>query len=316
MPSFTTLALLSLSLPFTTLAAVPRAGYKLQDHYTGEDFLTWDFWSYGDPTHGLVNYLTKEDAVRKGLMYVQKDGTTVMAVDDKPLKNGATHRDSVRISSPKQYDTGLFITDIFAMPHGPTIWPAYWTVGKNWPEDGEIDILEGVGDSTTNQITLHTSAGCSLDTSTASSFIGKHTATTDCTSGNGSNNGCGITKFGPAAYGHELNLQAGGVFAHIVDPDVGISVWQFPRTAIPEDITDKNPDPSKWGKPAAFFSKESCDITKHFRQQALTFDTTLCGDWAGNAFPGGMSACAAAVKNSANFDTSKWMLNYVSVYQL
>jgi hypothetical protein len=39
MPSFTTLALLSLSLPFTTLAAVPRAGYKLQDHYTGEDFL-------------------------------------------------------------------------------------------------------------------------------------------------------------------------------------------------------------------------------------------------------------------------------------
>jgi hypothetical protein len=109
-------------------------------------------------------------------------------------------------------------------------------------------------------------------------------------------------------------MVAGGVYAHIV-ADSGIKVWHFPRTAIPADITAKKPNPANWGKPAAFFSSASCDISQHFQDHVLTFDTTLCGDWAGAAFPGGPSACAAAVANPSNYKTAKWMLNYVSVYQ-
>jgi len=329
MPAFPTLILLA--LPLVALA-VPhsevnrhsnahrrealeaRTTYTLKDHYSGKDFLNWNFFSAGDPTHGNVNYLTKADATAKGLAYVQADGTTVLAVDDKStLKNGAS-RNSVRISSPKSYSQGLFIADIFAMPHGPTVWPAYWTVGPNWPNGGEIDILEGVGDSTTNQITLHTSAGCSLDTSLTNQFSGKHTSTTDCKSGNGANNGCGVTVTAANVYGHNFNMIAGGVYAHIV-ADSGIKVWHFPRTAIPADITAKKPNPNNWGKPAAFFSSSSCDISQHFQDHVLTFDTTLCGDWAGAAFPGGPSACAAAVADPSNFKNAKWMLNYVSVYE-
>jgi hypothetical protein len=33
----------------------------------------------------------------------------------------------------------------------------------------------------------------------------------------------------------------------------------------------------------------------------MQFDTTLCGDWAGNAFPGGMDKCNAAVEDPDNF---------------
>ncbi|KAK6974279.1 hypothetical protein R3P38DRAFT_3239573 [Favolaschia claudopus] len=69
-----------------------------------------------------------DEATKKGLAYVQKDSTTVLAVNN-----------------------------ILAMPHGPSVWPAYWTVGPNWPNSAEIDIIEGVGDSTTNQMTLYTS---------------------------------------------------------------------------------------------------------------------------------------------------------------
>ncbi|KAJ7170472.1 glycoside hydrolase family 16 protein [Mycena crocata] len=332
MPTFS--ALVILALPLVALAAPhadphrerhtnasshrresleARATYKLKDHFTGKDFLNWNFFSADDPTHGNVNFLSKSDATAKRLAYVQEDGTTVLAVDDKStLKKGA-FRNSVRISSPDSYTYGLFIADIYAMPHGPTVWPAYWTVGPAWPAGGEIDILEGVGDSTTNQMTLHTSEGCSLATSVANKFSGQATSTTDCKSGDGSNNGCGVTDSEPHAYGHDFNMIAGGVFAHIV-ADSGIKIWRFPRTAIPSDITDHKPNPDNWGKPTAFFSSSACDISSHFKNHVLTFDTTLCGDWAGAAFLGGRSACAAAVADPSNYENAKWMLNYVSVY--
>ena len=48
---------------------------------------------------------------------------------------------SVRITSNKSYNSGLFIADFFSMPHGCSVWPAYWTVGPDWPNAGEIDII-------------------------------------------------------------------------------------------------------------------------------------------------------------------------------
>ncbi|KAF7308421.1 GH16 domain-containing protein [Mycena chlorophos] len=322
-------ALLLLALPLGVISAphiVPphhrresvqsRATYTLTDHYRGNDFLDWDFFSGPDPTHGTVNYLTKSEAVSKGLAYVQSDNTTILAVDSKSKLSSGQNRDSVRISSPKSYTTGLFIADFWTMPHGPTIWPAYWTVGPNWPNDGEIDIIEGVGDSTTNQMTLHTSSGCSLDTNTKilAAFTGEHTSSTTCASSGSDNNGCGITDSGSNAYGHEFNIIAGGVMAHVVDSS-GISIWRFPRNSIPEDITSGNPDPSSWGKPAALFSSATCNIGSHFKDHVLTINTALCGDWAGNAFPGGPSACASAVEDPSNYQTAKWEINYISVYE-
>ncbi|KAJ7224154.1 glycoside hydrolase family 16 protein [Mycena pura] len=291
-----------------------RTTYTLKDHYNGTDFFRkWNFFSGSDPTHGNVNFLTKDEATAKGLAYAQDDGTFVLAVDDKTTLNKGANRDSVRISSPDSYNEGLFIADVYAMPHGPTVWPAYWSVGPNWPNKGEIDIIEGVGDSTTNQMTLHTSAGCTLDTNHADEFTGK-VSTTNCESANGNNDGCGITDFSPQAYGHDFNTIAGGVTAHTVSA-AGIKIWSFARTAIPADITAGKPDPDSWGKPAAFWSSDTCNIGDHFQEQVLTFDTTLCGDWAGSAFKGGPAACTAAVADPSNYSLAKWMINYVSVYE-
>lgn len=49
-------------------------------------------------------------------------------------------RPSVRISSNKTYNSGLFILDVKHMPFGCGTWPAYWLVGPNWPSGGEIDV--------------------------------------------------------------------------------------------------------------------------------------------------------------------------------
>ena len=43
---------------------------------------------------------------------------------------------SIRINSKKTYNRGLFIADFQAMPYGCSIWPAFWSTGPNWPNEG------------------------------------------------------------------------------------------------------------------------------------------------------------------------------------
>ena len=63
----------------------------------------------------------------------------------------------VRITSKKTYNSGtLFLADIYSMPHGCATWPAYWTVGPDWPNGGEIDIL---GEFSSSFIVLFSSCG-------------------------------------------------------------------------------------------------------------------------------------------------------------
>jgi hypothetical protein len=54
----------------------------------------WDFFTAPDPTHGAIQYQSKEDSFKKGLAFVQEDGTTVLAVDDKTHLPPGALRDS------------------------------------------------------------------------------------------------------------------------------------------------------------------------------------------------------------------------------
>ncbi|KIY49974.1 glycoside hydrolase family 16 protein [Fistulina hepatica ATCC 64428] len=300
----------------------PVVNYTLQDWYTGDDFGNqWDFYNDSDPTNGYVNYLSKDDAESAGLFYVQDDGTTVLAVDDYTSLSGGEYRNSVRISSQKTYSSGLFIADIWAMPHGCSVWPAWWSVGPDWPDGGEIDVIEGVNLQTTNQFTLHTSSGCNSTSSSSDSSVEylADLSTTQCAYVDGDNSGCAFVDTDNRTYGHEFNMNAGGVYAHLWNAG-GISVWFFSRDDIPCDITNKSPQPSTWGTPSAFWSSDDCSIADHFYDHSLTFDTTLwscSGDWAGSAYSssGCSGTCSEAVQDPANYKYAKWELNYVAVYQ-
>jgi hypothetical protein len=299
-------------------ATTPDAGgssWKQTHKYAGQDFLDpkmWDYFSSKDPTNGMVNYQPLEEATKQGLATVGDDGIAVLAVDDKTKLNPGDFRNSVRISSVDKFNGGLFIADFAAMPHGCSVWPAWWSVGPGWPAGGEIDVLEGVHDQTTNQYTLHTSEGCSL--AEGASATAKVLGTT-CASGAKDNTGCAYRDSDDRTYGKGFNAADGGVYAHIWNDD-GIKIWHFARADIPADITSGSPNPSSWPKPAADFKSTTCDMKSHFYDHVLTIDTTLCGDWAGATYSssGCPGTCAEAVADPNNFKDAKWKINSITVY--
>ena len=96
------------------------------------------------------------------------------------------------------------------------MWPAFWTKGRNWPEGGEIDIIEGVNLMTNNQMALHSESGCSSSSSaTMSGTVGSET---DCSS----SSGCAITDSQTDSYGEAFATAGGGVWATSFNSD-GIS---------------------------------------------------------------------------------------------
>ncbi|KAJ3481689.1 hypothetical protein NLI96_g7496 [Meripilus lineatus] len=292
------------------------ASYKLVDNYDKNSFLNMvNFYTGGDPTHGSVKYLSKSAASSAGLAVVEDDGTILLAVDDTTQLTPGQKRNSVRVSSKKTYNAGtLFLADIQAMPTGCATWPAYWTVGPNWPNGGEVDIIEGVNTQSTNQITAHTGGVCDLDKSlnTTGRIVGS-----SCQSSNGNNAGCAFAIDDTKTYGAGFNKNGGGVYAHTWEDDA-ITVWFFPRGAIPDDVSSGKPDPSSWGAAAAVFSSNAqCNIGESFHDHQIVFDITLCGDWAGAAYSnmGCPGTCAQRVADPSNFKDAKFKINYLKVYQ-
>jgi beta-glucanase (GH16 family) len=127
------------SLPYTS-------PYKLALNSSGSSFFNdWDFFTADDPTHGQVTFLSADEAWSKGLVSTTSKGSTIMKVDDESWLARGAKRDSVRITSKQSVGIGsLVLLDVVKIPYGPSVWPAFWTVGDNWPSGGEIDILEGV----------------------------------------------------------------------------------------------------------------------------------------------------------------------------
>lgn len=127
---------------------------------------------------------------------------------------------------------------------------------------GEIDIIEGISDNTKNEMTLHTdNEGCSIKNTGFSGSL----YTKDCyiwTDEEGSG-GCEITDTNKQSYGDGFNAVGGGVFA-TEWTSAGVSIWRFPNSSVPNDISSGKPDPRKWGTPVAAFQGD-CDFDAQFK---------------------------------------------------
>ncbi|KAJ5618757.1 hypothetical protein N7510_002741 [Penicillium lagena] len=308
------------------------AAYTLLDDYGNTDsfFDQFEFFTGEDPTSGFVTYVDQATAEASGLIS-SNDEAVYIGVDNTAVTT--TGRNSVRISSTNTYNQGLFILDLGHMPASACgSWPAFWLLGNGtWPDNGEIDIIEGVNSQAVDSMTLHTTDGCSINDS---GFTGTLT-TGNCyfdAAGQSNNAGCGINNVDASSYGTGFNGIGGGVYA-VEWTDSGISIWFFGRdTGIPSDITDGAPNPTLWPEPPATFAGD-CDFASHFMDMSihlllipLTTDLDLryhllrpvgrrrlvlrrhlrpldgsCNDYVGN--------------NPTAFTDTYWSINGLQVYQ-
>ncbi|KAI0635301.1 concanavalin A-like lectin/glucanase domain-containing protein [Trametes polyzona] len=300
--------------------AVPavNVSYNLAQDFSGPNFFDgWDFYgSWDNLTLSNVFWVDQPTALNDKLAYVNQAGNAILRVDNTTNVKDAgadTRRNTVRITSKDFYDYGsLWVFDATHVPFGCTVWPAFWTKGPVWPDNGEIDILEAVNLMDHNQMAIHTLDGCA--TSAAIAQTGQLGAV-DC----GSNSGCTVEENKPASYGDAFNAAQGGVWATKFDVD-GISIWFWSRPDVPAELTgkDKTVDISKWGVPSAAFPvSPQCDLTKYFTHQQLVIDIALCGVWAGptgnyqQTCPG---VCDVSGPGSPAFDKAWFEIQYVRAY--
>ncbi|KIJ68627.1 glycoside hydrolase family 16 protein [Hydnomerulius pinastri MD-312] len=314
-------------------ASVPPSSWKPISTYSGSSFFNgWSFFTNADPTDGNVQYVDQSTAQGAGLIEINQAGNAVMRVETTPTVQ--SNRMSVRVTTEQTFTEGLVIMDAVHMPTGCGTWPAFWTNGPNWPNGGEIDIVEGVNNYTNNQATIHTQIGCNLTSSSQSvlNITGSIVGGTDCAAAQSNNEGCGVRSPSDTSFGSGFNSVGGGVYAMYWENAVGIKVWYFQRGSIPADITGGAPQPQNWPTPLAFWPNSNvCNTGAMFSDHSAIFDTTLCGDWAEGVWgstgvPGqdvscqqqtGFATCAEFVQASgASFNEAYMITNYTPIFGL
>ena len=310
---------------FGLIAISHQYDWQLSRNWSGYSlFGNFTFWDQSidgtDPTQGYVYYANEGESWEWGYVNVTEDGGAYIGCDYWSIATG-TGRGSVRLTSNEAWEHGLFIADIEHMPQGCGTWPAYWFFGPDWPNNGEIDVIEGVNLATNDQTTLHTGPNCNMTNYYYSDdFTGK-LVSSDCYAEVNGNAGCGIEYLGQGSYGAEFNENGGGVYA-LQWLRGSVSSWYFPRGTIPSDITKLSPDPSSWGTPYAYFplNPTNCD-PDHFNDMNMVINLTFCGQWAGSVFADDCGVyygddCNAYVQNNpADFADAYWIFNSIQVYQ-
>ncbi|KAG2008383.1 glycosyl hydrolase family 16 [Coprinopsis cinerea AmutBmut pab1-1] len=276
-------------------------GYRLTERHVGNDFLkNFEFEAISDPTHGRVNYVNETIARQEGLAYATGDTFVLRADSTTVLDPKGPGRNSVRLVSRRYYKTSVMVFDIRHMPQGCGTWPAVWTVGDNWPNQGEIDILEGVNDQSPNQVTLHTSAGCEMPPERMQTGT---PAFNNCDAAVNFNAGCGVKIQDSRSYGPAFNAMGGGWYAVEITPKY-IKSWFWPRdssTVPPEVVRQRHGvvQPARWGIPDAYFpATDLCDLRSKFGPQRIVINLTFCGDWAGSVY--GASGCPSTCVDFVN----------------
>ncbi|CAL3966989.1 hypothetical protein PZA11_003427 [Diplocarpon coronariae] len=312
------LTIMRLGVPLLCAVGLAKAEYLIEDTYDATNFFSeFNFFSGKDPTQGFVDYSSASTANKSSLAGYANNGV-FLGVDHTTV-NPAGGRASTRVESKKTYTRGLFISDIAHMPDSTCgVWPALWTVGQNWPANGEIDIIEGVNQDRNNSVTLHTAPGCSME-STGSMTSSKLTSS-DCNT-DSAGTGCGMKNGNQKGFGTGFNAIGGGVYA-MEWTSTSIKVFFFARSAIPADIMAGTPDPKTWGTPATAFGGNKCTIDNSFKNHTIVVNTTFCGKWAGQVW-GTDDTCSSLAEtcdayvaaNPKAFETTFWQINSIKVYQ-
>ncbi|KAN0091585.1 glycoside hydrolase family 16 protein [Tylopilus felleus] len=318
--SFSFFLMKSSFLAFVALAVsgfAEAAAYSRTANLYGQSFLDAFEWvAIADPTHGRTNYVTKSTAKSQGLYSVSGNTVTLRADYNTVLEPSGPGRNSFRLQSKDQYSTHVAIFDIGHIPEGCGTWPA--EVGADWPNHGEIDIVEGVNNVGPNQSTLHTRAGCTMQsfremTGTSTGDNCDVYATENC--------GCGVRFKDTNSFGIDFNNIGGGWYAiERSATDISIYFWERDSSSVPSEVKQPGDTvrPSTWGRPMAFFESTNCDFASHLGHMSIIINLAFCGDLAGDLYssdqcPGN---CVDYVNNNPSaFSNAYFEFNALNIYQ-
>ncbi|KAH7919467.1 glycoside hydrolase family 16 protein [Leucogyrophana mollusca] len=269
----------------SVVSLVSATQYSFSKEYYGSTFFDdWTFYNnYDNLTNGDAIFVSAQVAASAQLAYV--DTTTshaIIKVDNTTTVPYNDKRNTVRITSNDSFAVGsVWVTDMYHVPYGCSVWPAWWSQAPKWPEGGEIDTFEGVNLQTLNQMSLHTEPGCTQVSPNETSTL---VNSTDCSYDANSNQGCIVTDPSTASYGEGFASSGGGAFVTEFATS-GISIWFFPRSQIPSELSSNAStiDTTTFGTPVGNWPSTGCNINQYFEPQQLIFDITLCGDFAGNS---------------------------------
>jgi len=306
----------------TTISAlagrVSSAAYTIDSNIVGADF--YDFFSFqaiADPTNGRVDYVDEPTAVMNNLTFASPNTFIMRADSTSVLSPSGPGRQSVRLMSNKAFNTSLLVLDISHMPEGCGTWPAFWEVGPNWPNNGEVDLIEGVNNQGPNQSTLHTAAGCTMPSSGAEQT--GTTVSTDCDAFDNFNAGCGVQEPSSNSFGPNFNANGGGWYV-MERTSQFIKMWFWERSdpTVPEFIVSGSPviHSSRLGTPYANFENTQCDMSQSFGELNIIINLTFCGDLAGNAAVYGASGCPSTCNDFVNNNPSAFANAYFQIESL
>lgn len=299
----------------------PAQAFELVREHKGATFFDeWDFYGFWDNlTSGDVEYLNRADAFSNELVQSTSSGSTIIRVDNFTNVPFNYKRNSIRIESKDSYDFGsLWVFDLNHLPYGCSVWPSIWTHGEDWPNGGEIDIIEGINLQGRNQVALHTIDGCTHQEGTNEvGWYGVKNCSTPA--------GCTVQDPDARSYGAPFAAAGGGAWATQFDV-AGVFIWFWTRDSVPDNIKNggKTLDISSWGPPMASYPSSTCEMEKYFTAQKIIIDITLCGVWAGipsiyNATckgtgPTGMCYPDNVIGPGDNYDNAYFDINFIRTY--
>ena len=265
-----------------------------------------------DMTHGITKYIDNTDS-DFNMLIPNPSPKNNLIIKVGSFTNGQVK--SIRLKSKGKFQSGLFVISINHLPSGDGVWPAWWLTGPDWPNNGEIDIFEGInpetGHMTLNQSTLHTKQGCN-------GGVQSNIGVANCNKGPSPSEpyqGCS-QQFNDVRTFDTFNKD-GGIYACELSTCGDITIWFFTgQTNIPDELKDNYTgsfDPHNW---KATETKHFSKCFNYFKDLSMILNIAICGDWSNSQY-GTNDDCKNAISKSwKNNENPKayWDFNWIKVY--
>ena len=159
-----------------------------EDNFNTPDFSKWNIWTGGAYNNELQFYQPSNLQITGGALQINAKRETVTGATnpyDATLKtfNYTSGRMECKTAFLASVNTPrVRVVARIKLPKGYGMWSAFWSVGRNWPTEGEIDFLEARGQDSTKYETNYfygTTPGINL-VSNATGYINANMDLTTC----------------------------------------------------------------------------------------------------------------------------------------